>query len=138
MGSRTECVSTPGELCRLFHDEEFVQYRIEAQRQKRVGTGAEMQVIGRNIASEAPIAIEQHIADIGVEDVLAIAAVANQAIDLRHGEAERCHWGFLSRKQGEQQNSGLGEVLSKEFEVGTDAVCCEFRRSARGEVIGAD
>jgi hypothetical protein len=42
-----------------------------------------MQVIGRNIASEAPIAIEQHIfyADIGVEDVLAIAAVANQAID---------------------------------------------------------
>ena len=74
---------------------------------------AEMQPIGRDRHTEPPVAVEQHIADFGVNDVLSVGAVANKPIYLRGCPAERSIGGLLPRQQTQQQNSCLGNALAE-------------------------
>src|SRR5207302_2921818 len=69
--------------------EDTVQHWLEPRCEQRITTFAEMQPIGRDPYTEPPVAVEQHIADFGVNDVLTIGAVANKAIYLRGCPTER-------------------------------------------------
>ena len=86
-----------------------------------------MQPIGRDRHAQPPVAVEQCIADFGVNNVLTVDAVANKAIYLRDCPAERSIEEFLSGQQTQQQNSGLWKALAEEHEIGSDAIRREFR-----------
>jgi hypothetical protein len=86
-----------------------------------------MQPIRRDRHAELPIAVEQRIADFGINNVLTVGAVANKAIHLHDRPAERSIGELLSGQQTQQQNSGLWKALAEQREIGSDAIRREFR-----------
>src|SRR5260370_35527386 len=82
--------------------EDTVQHRLEASSKQRITTFAEMQPIGRDRHAELPIAVEQRIADFGINNVLTVGAGPNKAIHLHDRPAERANGGLLPGTQPEQ------------------------------------
>src|SRR5207237_5269974 len=97
-----------------------------------------MQPIGRDRHAELSVAVEQCIADFGVNNVLTVGAVANKAIYLRDCPAERSIGELLSGQQTQQQNSGLWKAFAEHHEIGSDAIRRELRRPVRSKIVRAD
>jgi hypothetical protein len=86
-----------------------------------------MQPIGRDRHAELPIAVEERIADFGINNVLTVGAVANKATHPHHRPAERSIGELLSGQQTQQQNSGLWKAPAEQREIGSDAIRREFQ-----------
>ena len=77
-----------------------------------------MQRVGRNRCSQAPITVEQNVADIGINDLLTVGAATDQAIDCDGRESEPGRQRFSARQQAEQQDVRIGKMLAQLAEVG--------------------
>src|SRR5438445_3034993 len=81
-----------------------VQLRVETRGEERIAARGEMEPVGRDRCGQPSGAVEQDITDIGVKDVLAVGAVADQMVDLGGCDAEGSPRHFLPRPPAEQQN----------------------------------
>ena len=115
-----------------------VELGVEARAEKRIAELGEMQLIRRDRRRQASIAVELHLADFCKIDVLAVAAVADQLVDLGYLKPQRGARRLLAREKAKEQDPSRRETLAQNFKIGADAICRELRRSAIGEIVGSD
>src|SRR5437879_3791663 len=93
--SNAETVRRYALACRA---EQPVELRVEARGEERIAARGEMQPVGRDCYGQLSVAVQQHIADIGIKDVPAIGAVADEMVDLGGCDAELSRGRFLPRQ----------------------------------------